>query len=187
MSAYDYAQCEYALRSLGLTQPAAEYHGILCGMLCHGEVSDPALGLEALGNANPAAAAGAQGQLRELRSHSLGSLHDAESGFVPLLPEDEAPLPQRVEALAQWCAGFLYGLASKPGLQLETLSAEARELVEDFTQISGAGLGDDDQSQGETEEQAYAELVEYVRVGVQLIFLELRPMQHAPAVSSSVH
>ncbi len=187
MDAFDYAQCEYALRSLGLTQPAAEYHGILCGMLCHGEVNDPALGLEVLGDATPAAVPGAQSQLRALRSHSLESLHDAESGFVPLLPDDEAELPQRVEALAQWCEGFLYGLASKPGLQLETLSAEARELVEDFTQISRAGLADDDQSQGETEEQAYAELVEYVRVGVQLIFLELRPVQHAPMASNSVH
>lgn len=187
METLDYAQCEHALRSLGLTQPAAEYHGILCGMLCHGEVDDPALGLEALGDITPAAAPGAQGCLRELRSSSLESLLDSESGFVPLLPDDDAALPRRVEALAQWCEGFLYGLASKPGLQLETLSAEARELVEDFTQISRAGLSEDEAQQGETEEQAYAELLEYVRVGVQLIFLELRPATQAPAMSSRIH
>lgn len=187
MNIYDYAQCEHALRALGLTQPPAEYHGVLCGMLCHGEVEDPALGLEALGETAPGAVPAAEHSLRELRSHSLESLHNAESGFEPLLPEDDAALAQRVEALAQWCAGFLYGLATKPGLQIETLSAEARELVEDFTHISRAGLADEEQSQGETEEQAYAELVEYVRVGVQLIFLELRPAQHAPGISNRVH
>ncbi len=187
MDVTDYAQCEHAIRSLGLTQPAAEYHGILCGMLCRGAVDDPALGLEPLSEASSGATPVARDWLRELRSYSLTRLHDAESGFLPLLPEDSAALPQRVEALAQWCAGFLFGLASQPGLQLESMSAEARELVEDFTQISRAGLADDEQAEGETEEQAYTELVEYVRVGVQLIFLELRPRQHAPAVSTTLH
>ncbi|MGH8529090.1 MAG: UPF0149 family protein [Nevskiales bacterium] len=187
MDATDYTQCERALRSLGLTQPAAEYHGILCGMLCHGEVQDPVLGLEPLGEISAGALPLARDWLRELRSYSLTRLHDAESGFLPLLPEDSAALPQRVEALAQWCEGFLFGLATQPGLQLESLSAEARELVEDFTQISRAGLSSDEPAEGESEEQAYTELVEYVRVGVQLIFLELRPRQHAPAISTTLH
>ncbi len=186
MDATDYALCERALRALGLSQAAAEYHGILCGMLCRGDVADPVLGLEALSEASAGSASAARAWLEDLSTESLARLNDAEAGFLPLLPEDTDSLTHRVEALAQWCEGFLFGIASRP-LKIEVLSAEARELVEDFTQISRAGLDAEEQQEGEDEERAYVELVEYVRVGAQLIFLELRPRLDTPAVSNTVH
>jgi len=107
-------------------------------------------------------------------------------GFEPLLPDDAVPLRLRVDALASWCGGFLYGLSAHRKLDLRSMSEEARETLRDFTDFTQAGF--DSGGDLETEEAAYAELVEYVRVGAQLLFLELRPRPPAAeAESSTVH
>ena len=94
-----------------------------------------------------------------------------------LLPDDEGhSLEQRTRALAMWCDGFLFGIARSGSLDLDKASDEVREAISDITQFTRATIeGGDDL---ETEEGAYAELVEYLRVVVQLIHLECR---HAPA------
>ena len=48
-------------------------------------------------------------------------LDDGELKFEPLLPSDDAPLAEQVEALAVWCQGFLSGVGS-------TAPAAARQL-----------------------------------------------------------
>ena len=64
-----------------------------------------------------------------------GNFEDEEFGFVLWLPDDEESLEERTIALAQWCSGFLAGLAS--GGQLDALSEEAKEAIEDLQQIAG--------------------------------------------------
>lgn len=167
MESPSYAECARALQAIGLDQLPAEFHGQVCGLLCRGDAVDTAL------SEVGAPGVDTSSNLHALGVASLADLAEPESRFAPLLPEDETALHQRVVALADWCEGFLHGLALRPGLDLKKLSAEARELIEDFTQISRAGLVEDDDEEGEDEERAYAELVEYVRVGVQVLFLEL--------------
>ena len=60
-----------------------------------------------------------------------------------------------------------------------------REIVKDFTEFTRSSLdsGDDD----EGEENAYAELIEYIRVGAQLVFMELHPRHGAPGASPTIH
>lgn len=167
MDSPTYSEYERALRAIGLDQLPAEFHGQVCGLLCRGDAVDAALteiGAQSVSESS---------NLHALGVASLADLAEPESRFAPLLPDDDAELRQRVVALADWCEGFLHGLALRPGLDVKKLSAEARELIEDFTQISRAGLAEDDDEEGEDEERAYAELVEYVRVGVQVLFLEL--------------
>ncbi|MGH8453584.1 MAG: UPF0149 family protein, partial [Nevskiales bacterium] len=125
--------------------------------------------------------------LQQLRHSSLNHLCDPESGFTPLLPEDDDALNLRVDALAEWCQGFLYGLATKPALDLNQASSELREVVSDLIQISRAGIEDDEDPDEDADENAYTELVEYVRAGVQLIFLELRPAEEAPETAGTLH
>ena len=55
----------------------------------------------------------------------------------------------------------------------EALPTQVAEIVRDIGAITGVGV-DPDESEEENE-QAYAELVEFVRVGVQLLFDELAP------------
>jgi uncharacterized protein YgfB (UPF0149 family) len=67
----------------------------------------------------------------------------------------------------------LYGLGSGATPDPGEVSTEAREIISDFTDITHVGVdaGDDN----EENEVAFAEVVEFVRVGVQLLFVELAP------------
>ncbi|HEX5637076.1 MAG TPA: UPF0149 family protein, partial [Gammaproteobacteria bacterium] len=90
---------------------------------------------------------------------------------------DEASLAERTEALAEWCQGFVFGLAAG-GLKRETeLPADTAELISDMVAISRAGLDQDEPD--DTDEDAYMQLCEYVRMGVLLITEELQPVMPA--------
>jgi uncharacterized protein YgfB (UPF0149 family) len=180
-----YDELAEALSHLGYTQDAAEYHGALCGALCVKQPAeiDPLRILESSGRTDDGTGGAAQA-LHRLRGESANSFTDAALGFVPLLPDDEEELPHRVRALSAWCEGFLYGLTSGKPLSMKQCSAEFKEIVSDFTEFTRAGVGEEEDA--ELEETAYAELVEYVRVGAQLIYLELH--ERAPQdTASTVH
>lgn len=172
---------------LGRGDDAAEYHGALCGALC---VTKPEevdlLRLIDAGDAALPADAPTRATLAALREATVESLQDDELGFSLLLPDDDAALVPRVRALGGWCQGFLYGLASRPGLDLTKLSEEAQEIVRDFSEFTNAAVGDEDDQN--LEETAYTELVEYVRVGAQLLYMELHPRPTLdPAESNHLH
>ena len=164
-----YAALAAALASAGFTQDAAEYHGALCGVLC---IRTPAKvdPLAVLDGADE----GADPQpLTALRDATAATLADSDGDIRLVLPSDDLPLALRASALGEWCEGFLYGLASDGRLDLKKTAPEVREVIEDLTQFTRASFDEADDEQ--IEEEAYAELVEYVRVGVQLIFMELSP------------
>lgn len=184
----DYFDLADLLRQIGYAEHPSNFHGVLCGALC--VVPDDELSVESLLDNEldePAAVDAASRQaLRKLRDSSCHDLLSADMGFEPLLPADEATLKDRVDALAAWCGGFLYGLSSRRKLELKKMSEEARETLRDFTQFTQAGF--DASGDPEAEENAYTELVEYVRVGAQLLFLELRPRPpSSDDESSTVH
>jgi uncharacterized protein len=183
----DYDALNAALQRLGYVDEAAEYHGALCGALCVHEAQD--IDLLRLIDPSPdaAAAAGETRQVLErLRAETLDALSDEDMRFQPLLPDDEAALVPRVNALVEWCQGFLYGLASRPNLDLERCSTDVREVVRDFSELMHASVGDETDTN--IEEAAYAELVEYVRVGAQLVFMELHPRPTLdPSDSQQIH
>lgn len=181
-----YDELADALARLGFTHGAAEFHGAVAGALCVSapDSLDP---LNLLGHATEDSPQSASA-LMQLVEQQLSALGDSEMVFAPLLPDDEEALSLRVRALCEWCEGFLYGLTTRAKLDLKACSEEAREIIEDFTQFTRAGVSDEDDE--ELEEAAYAELVEYIRVGVQLVFMELHPRESdaAPqAPSPTVH
>ena len=101
-------------------------------------------------------------------------------------PTTTAPLGVRADALSSlWCQGFLYGLGSGTTPDPGTVSIEAGEIIRDFTEITQVGVDADDEN--EENEVAFAEVVEFVRVGVQLLFVELAPArgeEPAPGAAS---
>lgn len=163
------------LSAMATERGAAEFHGMVCGALCVYD-REQVDGRQLLETTDPAQAlqraAGSEEGLGEVVDAALAALQDVDNGFTPLLPADEAELAPRVRALVSWCEGFLFGLASRRGVNLEACSEELQEIVRDFTEFTKAGFeaGDDQ----EMEEAAYAELVEYIRVGVQLVFIEFK-------------
>jgi uncharacterized protein YgfB (UPF0149 family) len=67
------------------------------------------------------------------------------------------------------------------------LPGEIGEIVRDLTEITRADVDVSDSM--EANESALAELVEFVRVGVQLVFDELEPLRgsHTPASGHVLH
>jgi uncharacterized protein len=96
-----------------------------------------------------------------------------------LLPADDESLAMRADGLAEWCAGFMHGLGEAAGAASPAaLHGEiTREVMADFSEIARAGLGAGDAETEAESEAAYAELVEFVRVSVQLVFEELHAVR----------
>ncbi|MFU8896065.1 MAG: UPF0149 family protein [Gammaproteobacteria bacterium] len=173
----DYGELQGKLGADPNSDDAAEAHGTLCGLLCAG-VED--LAETWIHNTFVDAEQYSFGRRDDARA-LLEALHDAtaaalkggEMSFRLLLPDDKVAIEDRAAALAAWCNGFLYGLAIH-GLQpMEKLPEEVRELLGDFSEIGRAGVAAEEAD--EEGEQALVELIEYVRVGAQLVYDECRP------------
>jgi uncharacterized protein len=178
----DYAHLQELLSREHSLTDAAEAHGTLAGSLCGVSgyrLEDWLKEILPEGRAGQAAA----GELAEVYRATATALREPGMELQLLLPDDEAAIEPRTAALAQWCQGFLYGLGAGAITDPAHLPGEVGEIVRDFVEITRAGV---DRSQSEeSNESAYAELVEFVRVGAQLLFEELagarRPGAPAPA------
>lgn len=167
----DYAELESACRQRDLDFTAAEVHGALTGMLCVNGAVAPEEWL-ALVDIPRAVSADDDNTWVRVYRLTLSQLADGDFEFQLLLPPDDIPLQQRTEALADWCRGFLYGVSNSKLKQQMELSDDVAEVIDDLTQISRAGHDSDDD--GDAEEAAYMELVEYVRAGAMLVYAELQ-------------
>jgi len=177
MQAADYTEIQRALAEAHALADAAEAHGTLAGSLC---AAGGYRFEDWLGEILPEGEAGphATDALRELFERTAGALGGPQMEFQPLLPRDEEPLDARASALGQWCKGFLYGLGSSSMNDAAGLPGDVGEIVRDLSEITQVGV---DAEEGlESNEGAYAELVEFVRVGVQLVFDELEPLRVVP-------
>lgn len=181
-----FAEVVRVLEGLGSSVPAAEAHGCLVGALCTTPHYPMERWLEEIipdeGRRNDD---DSQQALRLLYADTLNALRGDEMDFEVLLPDDDISLETRAGGLSQWCQGFLYGFGTGQPAKQDELPANVHEILSDLTHIGRASVdldgGSEDSS--ETEEEAYAEVVEYVRVGVQLIHDELIPV-HAPRVDA---
>lgn len=167
----------------------AECHGVLCGMICAeaGKTAGDFIHqLEALRLLDEPGLALHEVMVEAFES-TLQQLEDSDFGFRLWLPDDDQPLDQRTDALAQWCTGFLAGLGLRGSLP--QLSTEALEALDDLQQIARAAhatAGDDDAPPGpvgEADEQAFCEIVEYVRVVTLMLREELR----GPGADDAIH
>jgi uncharacterized protein YgfB (UPF0149 family) len=177
MNTENYTEIQRVLAEERSLADAAEAHGTLAGCLCAAigyRFEDWLLEILPEGQARPMA----KETLRELYVDTAGALEGPELEFELLLPEDEEPIDARTAALAQWCQGFLYGLGTSVVQDESGLPGDIGEIVRDLTEITHVAV-DTAQSE-ESNESAYAELVEFVRIGVQLVFDELGPLRDQP-------
>ena len=166
---------EDALATAGSLADAAEAHGSLCGALCSVSPYRMQDWVNEILPDGTALSDDSAAMLEWVFTATANSFGEQGMEFEPLLPDDEQPLNGRANALALWCSGFLYGLGSGHISDLEALNGDVGEIVRDFTEISRA-TGDDADAD-ESNEQAYAELVEFIRVAAQVVFEELLPLR----------
>jgi len=169
----NYQQLTDLFRTEHLDEAPAEVHGILCGRLAGGEHPDSAGVRRALLTSlacDEEILDNLAESLHGLYRASFDSFADGAMAFEPLLPEDDVALDQRVAALADWCRGFLTGLADTGRLAGPSLSQDVSATLEDFVAISQV---DADSELAEADEADFVELSEYVRVAAMLVFTEL--------------
>ncbi len=108
--------------------------------------------------------------LMNLYQHVALALEQTDLSFQLLLPDDDAPLSQRLDALAQWVQGFLMGLGSA-GVKNNQIHGEVKETLSDLVEISQIESSQIEgaEAEGEDAEKDYAELTEYVRMAVLLL------------------
>ncbi|MDD2946890.1 UPF0149 family protein [Acinetobacter haemolyticus] len=86
------------------------------------------------------------------------ALSEDELDYLPLLPDDEHVLADRVQALADWCAGVVLGF----GLASGHIRPDEMELIEHLQDVAAVEFDEsDDDEEGE---ESYQELYEFVRL-----------------------
>jgi uncharacterized protein len=165
---------------LRLAISPSELHGSLCGFLAgNGQIGRrPLLEVLHLDAGGVTVAPPDQAVLDQLVRQSEAELADPELGFEPLLPADDRPLPERADALVDWCRGFLGGFGLGGPDALNKVSDEAKEVLRDLGAIASASLDFGDESE---DEDALIEVHEFVRMGAMLLFTEC----HLPNQPSS--
>ena len=186
----EYDDLDGALRRCGSNWDAAQVHGLLSSRLA---IAGTNAGFDwlqtVLDGTDPANALRAECELMlsDLFETSSRQLSERMSGFSPLLPDDSDAAEMRAEALGRWCEGYLHGLVSggHEGALKERLAAEPiADIIKDMLEITRATSGDSDD---DSNEDAYVELVEYLRVAAQLVYEELADLRTPKTDGSVVH
>ena len=170
----EYDQINDALKRASSEIDAAEAHGVLSGLIC---TQDENVREHFLMHCFPDVEQGnllvqeTMNLLDELCSDVKKQFQDSDFLFYPLLPDEESSLAAKVEALGYWCQGFLMGISLGGIVNTEKLPGELPGFIKDVIEVSQAENFDlDDEEQ---DEDAYTELVEYIRIGVLLFHEEI--------------
>lgn len=167
---------DMSLHQAGVEAGPAELHGLICAALCMHSTRrmDDWFDEEVFVGDEPSAA-------RHACWHLLANLWLATSRELQaedfelrlLLPEDDVPLAERTEALADWCSGFIYAFGVSGEDVMQQLSADGREFLDDLTALTRV---DADGAEESNEDDAdFEEIVQYLRVGVMMIYQDFAP------------
>ena len=137
----------------------SELHGLLTGIVCVTESPNREEWLQILSTLDvPTLDENAVNMLAEEAEDIAHSLSEDELDYLPMLPDDSHTLSERVQALADWCAGVVLGF----GLASGRIRAEEEELIESLQDVASVEFDEDDND--EEGEESYQELYEFVRL-----------------------
>ncbi|MDF2939924.1 MAG: putative conserved exported protein precursor [Gammaproteobacteria bacterium] len=177
-----------ALEQLQALGTPAETHGLLCALFSSGAIVRQEAWINSLitthFETNDTQAQADQKVLIDLYRATEQGFQSEQFEIQLLLPGDEAELETRVEALAEWCQGFISGL-NLIGVPVENHpDPEVAEALQDLIEISCVSYAHDSGEDDEAEKN-YTELVEHTRLAVVLVYGELRSAQTQKAGSQS--
>ena len=200
-----YYELESALKLMDNDTDPSELHGTLGGLLCADKRANVNRWLASLfpdnskaghdsTNIKPANKMQADNMPLVALKQSLGrlfeetrqQLSDPLCSFDLLLPGDDYSFEQQILALGEWCQGFLIGLNLGGIEDFNSLQGDAKEFARDMVEIARAGVSYDF-SDDEEDQQAYMQLVEYVRVGVMMVNDELSAVPGASERGPTLH
>ncbi len=164
----------------------SESHGLVTGLVC----GEPAINEDTLWvrwsalhldtdqdlltrAEEEATASGPQTHLSSALEMTRAALQSNDMDFELLVPASDQSLTQRTEGLAYWCTGFLAGFGASGGAIRDSEASEALGLLGEIARATNVS----DEADGgidEGEEEAFFELVEFVKVAVLLLHEDRR-------------
>lgn len=184
MSLPDYQELQEFINALNPEVGAAELDGLVAGMLVRGPtvpVKTLMMTLKDYLEDSEAKQLDAlqQGYLVQLvaslaeHAQELHAIDEME--WAPLLPDDDMGLDAQLEALGNWCAGFIHGCGIALGgedspVKDNNLPGSTHEMLSDLAEISRV---DAYEVSGNDAENDYMEILEYVRTAAFTCVLEL--------------
>ena len=173
----EYSEIDLLRRKANVVIDISEYHGTISAYLCCDSFQeDDLLPNEVSLEGSSVQIIDFKHALYELIANTINSFNDAEMSFYPFLPPDSKELSIRAHSLSIWCQGFIDALGVFISERELTINQSDQtfisEIIEDFAQIST--LSKIAVESGNEEELAYFEVVEFVRVGTQLVYEELK-------------
>lgn len=169
------------------SESPAEVHGLITGAICNHMFTGirPSLFEILTGEKAASEASDIESIFTELYRDSSDVLFDPTLEFILLLPDESEPLEYRTKLLAEWCQGYCLGLMHNDKLVIDNLPEESPEHVRHLLEISNATTSDN--ADTEEDEWALAELQEYVKVAVQIIFEDIVESRKNNAKDKKVH
>ncbi|NQZ49387.1 MAG: UPF0149 family protein [Moritella sp.] len=168
-----FADVNTQLQHSDLLVHPADVHGVICGLLCGGVKLDNKAWLapfDQLLNEGLGIPDSLESVFADIYNSSEAALEDMTLGFELLIPDMDQPLESRMEALAEWLQGFLGGFGMVHSTSTNA-SDEVKELIADFASIAQLDIDTEDDSN--EAEEAFYEIIEYVRMGATYCFNEL--------------
>ena len=137
----------------------SELHGLLTGIICVTQAPSREEWQHILTTLEiPELSEEALALLADEAEDVAHALSDDELDYLPLLPDDTHTLADRVQALADWCAGVVLGF----GLASGHIRPDEMELIEHLQDVAAVEFEEtDDDEEGE---ESYQELYEFVRL-----------------------
>lgn len=148
---------------------AAEAHGVASGMLCADDRSAGAAWLAALLADAESLTEQDRNLLLRLFDETRKLLTGEGFEFDLLLPDEDGSLTVQIEALKNWCQGFLFGVGMTNKISEAEWPDDMREIVRDISEFTKL----EDQAGGEEDEKAFVEITEYLRSAVVLLHDDL--------------
>lgn len=175
---FDIDEVQLQLQEQKATCAAEQFHGYLCGLLASGKRLNAEKWLEQAAEwmevPKDQFAGPFESWLFAFYEFALTALSEMEEMFTPLMDED-AYLRSAAEALALWCESFIFGIGH--GLSNEQMAeGEVAEIFSDLSAISQLEVPEDPD---ESDQEAFMEVYEFVRVAVMNIHLQFDPTQQS--------
>jgi hypothetical protein len=172
----DDASAEWLLERLPPGVSVADFHGTLTGLLCAAgdREADRASLPRDLAKLLGTAVEHLPGELFDIAADAAAALDSPELTFDPWLPDEDAPLPARLAALADWCSAFVSAFERSEAV----LDDESEEALADLGAIAeidaDTASGDEAMDDDEAEFDLNA-ITEHVRIAVLMLHAAARP------------
>ncbi|MFM4704820.1 UPF0149 family protein [Aeromonas bivalvium] len=182
----NYAALADLMEQHELMATAVEAHGVICGLVCGGVALDDKSWLAPfndLVNDGFGLPAQVRQAMSELYQNAIESLM-AQKGVELLLPGDDAPLDERIDALVDWSQAFLAGFGVVQQ-ELSKASEELQEMIQDIANITQ--VSDEFDQEDDENEAAFLVLYEHVKLGVMMSFEEFGKRPDTPVAPPTLH